>query len=238
MFAWVKKVWKKFVKAYTAFSSDDVPGFASISPQISRDGLKRKCRILFVDDEVVDLIDDLRREGFSVDHDMRGDDISNIEKGCFDLVVLDYRGVGKKYGNNDGLSLLKAIRRVNPAIFVLAYTSANLPPAVSADFYKSVDGTLGKDEGVADSIIRIEEALRASLDPARLWGGVLASLAITPGSKAAYELEQRVMKALHAGDREKARLALGQSVGAVDSTVMSALVEKLVDVAVGAVLAV
>lgn len=232
MIGWIRKIGRKLGRAFSAFTDDELPTFSSLAINLSRDQLKRKCRILFIDDERVELIDDLKKEGFSVDQDFKGDDISHIERGYFDLVVLDYKGVGKKYGSDDGLALLKAIKRVNPSVFVLAYTSQYLAPNKSSEFYTLSDGNLNKDEGVANSIARIEEALRAAMKPERLWKGILRSRCIEPGTEKAENLEKRVIKAVLNAKKEEALSALGEDQGSIGGSLASSLIEKLISFAI------
>jgi DNA-binding NarL/FixJ family response regulator len=187
---------------------------------------------LFIDDEKVDLVDDLKQEGFSVDQDFEGNSIGNIERGYIDLLVLDYKGIGLKYGQDEGLSLLRAIKRVNPAVYVLAYTSQNLPPSKSSDFYTLCDGTLNKDAGVADSIQRIEEALRSAVAPERLWNGILKSAAIEPGTDRAEKLEKQVVAALMNSKKEQAKAYLGDDLTDASGSLISALLEKLMSLAI------
>jgi CheY-like chemotaxis protein len=96
------------------------------NPKLSRQELIRRARLLIIDDEKPQLIDDLKKDGFSVDYDAAGNDTAKIEKNLYDLIILDFGEVGKNFGKDHGLSLLKHIKRVNPAAFVLAYTSKSL----------------------------------------------------------------------------------------------------------------
>jgi CheY-like chemotaxis protein len=62
---------------------------ASYNPQLTREELIKRCRILVIDDERPSLIDDLTRDGFAVDHDEKGDEVGRIERNLFDLILLD-----------------------------------------------------------------------------------------------------------------------------------------------------
>ena len=226
---WFKIFWKKICRAINAFKQEEVPEFSSLKQNISRDKLKRNSRILFIDDEKIELVEDLKKEGFSADQDFTGNDsLVNIERGMFDLVILDFKGVGKKYGGDDGLSLLRSIKRVNPSLYVLAYTSQNLSPAQSSEFYTLCDGTLIKDIGVADSVQRIEDALRAAAEPKRIWHGILKSMGIEENSDRAKELEKKIMKAILNNKKEEALACLGEEKLGFDGSLISSLIEKLI----------
>ena len=145
---------------------------ADYNPHLTREGLQRRSRILVIDDQKPDLIIDLSNACFAVDHDSNGNDITKIEKNLYDMILLDFGGVGLRWGDDEGLSLLRHIKRVNPAPFVLAYTSKNLTPTQS-EFYRLTDGTLYKDAGIQESLEKIEDSLRIAMDVERLWRATL-----------------------------------------------------------------
>ena len=105
-----------------------------------------------------------------------------FERQIYDLVLLDFGNVGKAFGGDEGLSLLKYIKRVCPSAVVLTYTSKALPTA-HADFYRLADGTLSKDAGIGESTEKIEEGLRRAWSVDRMWAGFLDSCNIKPGSE-------------------------------------------------------
>lgn len=146
------------------------------NPELTRDDLIHRCRILVIDDQRPALIDDLVRCGFAVDYDAAGDDMTKVEKQLYDLILLDFGGVGEKYGKDQGLSLLRHIKRINPSQFVLAYTSKSLPPHQSSDFYRLTDGTMSKDAGIQESFEKLEDSLKQALKVDRIWNATLATI--------------------------------------------------------------
>lgn len=227
----LKKVFKKIAKAFNALTEDEVPKISSLKRNLSRESLKRNCRVLFIDDQPIELVEDLRKEGFSIDQDFSGNDVHNIEKGYYDLIILDYHGVGKKYGKDDGLSLLKTIKRVNPAVYILAYTTRNLSPQQSAEFYTLTDGSLNKESGVGEAISRIEEALKEAAQPERVWAGILKCKSITQNSPEAKDLEKRVMRALINSKQEEVKILLGDTqMGEEGKELISHLIKKLIEI--------
>jgi DNA-binding NarL/FixJ family response regulator len=202
---------------------------AEYNPQLTREELIKRCRILVIDDEKPSLIDDLSRDGFAVDYDNKGDDVSKIEKNIYDLVLLDFGGVGMAYGRDQGLSLLKHIKRVNPATFVLAYTSKSLPPEQSA-FYRLTDGTLYKDAGIQESFERIEQSLRQALNVERIWDGIVQLALKNPEDRG--ELEKTLMRCLKKKKFDNLYDRLAHEVGqSVKDGLVGGLVAKLIDLA-------
>lgn len=206
------------------------PDLSKLKPDLNRDELIQRCRILVIDDQRPKLIDDLTKSGFAVEYDAKGDDLKNVEKGLYDLILLDFGGVGEVYGKDQGLSLLRHIKRVNPVQFILAYTSKNLTPEQS-EFYRLTDGTLFKDAGIQESFAKIEDSLRDSLDVERLWK---ATLALTP-----VELRSTLEKALMKSIDKKSRDPMKQALSAIGSKFKDKIadksIEKVLDLALEAV---
>lgn len=160
----------------------------SLNVKMPRDELVRRSRVLIIDDERPDLIDDLKASHFSVDHvtDIGPDKIDLIERSLYDLILLDFGDVGAAFGQDQGLSLLRHIKRVNPAIVVLSYTSKALETR-HADFYRQTDGALAKDAGIQESLEKIEDALRQAHSLENVWRGLLALCDVRPGSPEDFE---------------------------------------------------
>lgn len=151
---------------------------------ITREDLLRRSRILIIDDEKPDLIEDLKGSHFSVDHvpDITKENLSLIESPIYDLIILDFGNVGGAFGQDQGLSLLRHIKRVNPSVVVFAYTSKALFTE-HADFFRVADAVLPKDAGITESMERIEEGLRKANSIQNLWSGLLKITHVTPDSK-------------------------------------------------------
>lgn len=156
---------------------------ASIHTVLTRDELLRRSRILVIDDQRPEIVDDLKKAHFAVDYepDIDADKIDLIDKQIYDLILLDFGNVGKAFGSDEGLSLLRHIKRVNPAVVVISYTSKSLG-ASQADFYRLSDAVLSKDAGISESLEKIEVELRRAHSITNIWSGLLAVCKIQPGS--------------------------------------------------------
>lgn len=212
----------------------------SIDASMPREELIRRSRILVVDDERPDLIDDLQRSHFALEYvpDIRAENLSDkLDSNLYDLVLLDFGQVGEDIGKEQGLSILRHIKRVNPAVVVLAYTSKALGTD-HADFYRLADGVLPKDAGIADSMRRIEEALQRAHSVENIWRGVLGVAGIQPGSQTDKEWQDLLVR----GIRDQRKLPkfkdqLTSKVGPeLAQRIAIGLVEKLVELAVRAAL--
>jgi hypothetical protein len=131
---------------------------------------RRISKILFVDDEKIEIVQDIRDLGYNANlrSDISPENIGEIERGEFQIVFLDFEGVGKKYGDQQGLGLLRHIKNVAPSVFIVSYTSKSIRPEF-ADFYRLADTTLGKDRGIGEAQSVIDAALEKIYSPEKLW---------------------------------------------------------------------
>lgn len=203
-----------------------------------REELLRRSRILVVDDERPDLIDDLQRSHFAVEYepDIRAENLSDkLDSNLYDLVLLDFGQVGEDIGKEQGLSILRHIKRVNPAVVVLAYTSKALGTE-HAEFYRLADGVLPKDAGIADSMRRIEEALQKAHSIENIWRGVLTVAGVPPGSQTDKDWQDLLVRGI--SDKRKLPRFKAQLVSKVGpelaQKIAIGLVEKLIEIAVRA----
>jgi hypothetical protein len=167
MSGWLSFLWKR-------------PSLSSFNDVTTRDRLIQNGRILFIDDEIPLLIGELREEGFSVDHDQVGDDLHKVESQLYDVLVLDYQGVGQRFGTAQGLDILKYVRRVSPRTRIIAYTSRSLS-AGESDFFRQSNAVLPKDLGLGDSLTLIETELKKAFEKEHLFEALISNLSISNG---------------------------------------------------------
>lgn len=170
----------------------------SISAPLTRDELLRRSRILVIDDQRPDIVDDLKKAHFAVDYepDIDAGKIDLIDKQIYDLILLDFGNVGRAFGSDEGLSLLRHIKRVNPAVVVISYTSKALG-ASQADFYRLSDAVLSKDAGISESLEKIELELRRAHSIGNVWSGLLTVCGIQPGSKEDIKWQDLLVRGLN-----------------------------------------
>ncbi len=170
---------------------------SSLETKLPREELLRRSRILIIDDEPPDLINDLKAARFAVDHvfDIDKSNLDIIDRPLYDLVLLDFGKVGTHFGDDEGLSLLKHIKRVNPAIVVLTYTSKALKTEY-ADFYRLADGVLAKDAGISESMEKIEASLRKAHSLPNVWSSLLTVCDVKTGSSEDLELQDLLVRGL------------------------------------------
>ena len=210
---------------------------SGLKKSVSREFLVRHGRVLIADDERPPLIDDLWARGFSVTYvaDLTSTNIHLIERPLFDVMLLDFAGVGKTLGEDEGLGLLKHAKQHNPAMVVLTYTSKALSTK-HADFFRLADGTLSKDDGVRESVERIEQALQTALSVERLWNSAMAAAGIALGSTQDRALQKQLVSvATDKGNPSKLRNAVLDSIESEGGkAIIGVLIEKVLEVALNA----
>lgn len=156
------------------------PDLSSFDHSLTRERLIQAGRIVIIDDETPLLIEEMKKEGFAVDHDTTGQDLQNLENQIYDLAIIDYHGVGKRLGPMQGLDLLKHIKRVSPRTRLVAYTSRSLT-ASESDFFRLSHAVLPKDLGLGDSLELIEGELKKAFGKEHLFEALMAKLNVTNG---------------------------------------------------------
>ena len=165
--------------------------------KLPRHEIIRRSRILIIDDEKPDLIQDLKQVGYYVDflEDIKPDNLNVFEGSRYDLVLLDFGNVGLSFGENQGLEILRLIKKIDSSIFVLTYTSKALGTK-HAEFYRAADGTLAKDAGIGDSLSKIEDSLVHSHSIFNIWSGLLDELGVVAGSPEDFKLQDKYVRGL------------------------------------------
>ncbi|ALD22267.1 response regulator [Hymenobacter sp. DG25A] len=107
---------------------------------------KLKARIAFVDDEEVNYVNRLQKDGYNVAY---WEDIENIDdfanKG-YNVVVLDIQGIGKTISeSSEGWGILKYLKNTYPHIVVIMYTGADWSITKFKNQADQADDFIGKD---------------------------------------------------------------------------------------------
>ncbi len=163
----------------------------------------RRGRIAVLDDDTPEMLQDLRDQGLAVDHLPSTDDprFARLGEAFYDLLLLDYAGIGERFGSDEGLDVLRYLKRVNPALRILAFTARTFD-ASKGDFFRLCDGIIKKDAGIRETLEQIEFNLAQVLTPAYQFRALTTALGATAEQQG--ELEKLVSKAIAgSGGRDK-----------------------------------
>ncbi|MBC8481217.1 MAG: response regulator transcription factor [Planctomycetes bacterium] len=122
--------------------------------------LVKRTRILVIDDEETAFpFEILKNEGYSIDHWLDISDLSKLERGFYDIVILDIGGIGQKLDEDkEGIAVLEHIKRVNPSQIVIAhsgqsYKSSKIPFFNLADQFVPKPTPALKWKEILDNVI-------------------------------------------------------------------------------------
>jgi CheY-like chemotaxis protein len=103
-------------KLFSRKTISDIP-----SPPLEE--LRKRARILVVDDDENSFpVELLKKEGYAIDYWPKIESLSKLERGDYDIIILDIGGVAKEYSSEDGLGVLEHLKEVNPSQIVVAFS--------------------------------------------------------------------------------------------------------------------
>jgi hypothetical protein len=201
------------------------PTLSSFDSALTRERLIQSSRIVVIDDEVPLLVEELRKVGFAVDHDQHGNDLKNYDNQIYDAAIIDYHGVGQGLGKNQGLDLVRHIKRVSPRTRIIAYTSRSLS-ASESEFFRLSHVVLPKDLGLGDSLKLIETELRKAFEKSYLLDALLAKLSLAEGPERE-RMQDQLIKALSKKDESRFREYVGKAVGKAAEKSVELIISKM-----------
>jgi len=124
------------------------------------DEIKKRCRILIIDDKEFEYQTLFERDGYTitkwtVDDDI---DIEKIDNAYFDIVLLDVDGVATNRSEKHGLGLLKYIKEKNPAQVVILYSAKSFS-LDDHSYVKMADDSLKKSADYYEFKKRVDSLL-------------------------------------------------------------------------------
>lgn len=122
---------------------------------------KRAPKILVIDDHANPIVKLLKTEGYDVEEDNGSlKNLRYLETGYYDLILLDFDGVGIEFSKKQGIGVLEHIKTKNPKQKILAYSNKNWGLDYQ-EFIQLADGVLGKNAGYGEYKRKIDELLGA-----------------------------------------------------------------------------
>lgn len=200
---------------------------------LPREELLRRGRTVVLDDQAPEMLEDLRQRGLAIDHWTSTSDpgFTRVESTFYDVMLLDYGGIGARFGEDEGLDVLRYIKRVNPALRVIAFTGKRFDSS-KGDFFRLCDGIIVKDSGIREMMEELERHLAEALTPAYHWRALCRALGIQPDSSEARSLEKRLSDAIRRpASRERMIESIKAMSGGAAGKIAEALAAKAVELA-------
>jgi hypothetical protein len=105
--------------------------------------LKKRTKIIVIDDENSFPVQLFKTEGYSIDKWVKVTDYGKLENGFYDIIILDIKGVALHISEDDGLGVLESIKRKNPAQIIIAYSQHSFDLS-KAKFWELADEKIAK----------------------------------------------------------------------------------------------
>lgn len=114
-----------------------------LKTSIDFEELKKRVRIVVIDDEDSFPIELFQSEGYAIDKWNKVNDYGKLESGFYEIIVLDIKGVAIHISEDDGLGVLESLKQKNPAQIIIAYSQHTFDLS-KARFWELADEKIAK----------------------------------------------------------------------------------------------
>lgn len=175
--------------------------------------IRKRTRILVIDDHEEHFpIESLKKDGYAIDHwpKINSDDLSRLERGDFDVIILDIKGVAdKSISATDGLGILERLKKTNPSQIVIAFSGQSFKLSQNK-FWELADGYISKPTTFIECKEKIEEIFKTKITFSYFWGAARKTLSDNKVSESdLLEAEKRLIKSI----QKKQKLSLFELLG-------------------------
>ena len=112
-------------------------------PTLAYGDIVKRARILVIDDQEFLYKPLFERDGYTIQQWPDVTDLQAIERGAFDLILLDLKGIGRTESADEGFGILKHLRATSPAQIIVAYSNSDLSLEYQP-FFRDADAVLHK----------------------------------------------------------------------------------------------
>ena len=149
-------------KLFSRKTISDIP-----SPPLEE--LRKRARILVVDDDENSFpVELLKKEGYAIDYWPKIESLSKLERGDYDIIILDIGGVAKEYSSEDGLGVLEHLKEVNPSQIVVAFSGQSFDLSKNR-FWQLADDSLSKPVDATKCKRMIDNLLQTKMTLHNYW---------------------------------------------------------------------
>lgn len=170
----------------------------------SVDVLRKRTRILVIDDDENSFpFEIMRNEGYAIDYWPKVQNLSRLEGGEYDIIVLDIGGVAKEYTHEDGLGILEHLKDANPAQIVVAFSGQTFDLSKNR-FWRLADDSLSKPVDATRCKRMLDSLIENKMTLSHYWGAVIEVLKREQVSdKNIAQIEDRLARAIESKDTDK-----------------------------------
>ena len=139
---------------------------SSLKTNLDFNELKKRTRIVVIDDEDSFPVSLFQDEGYSVDKWEKVRDFGKLESGFYDIIVLDIQGVATHISSEDGLGVLESIKNHNPAQIIIAFSQHSFDLSKSK-FWELADEKIAKPSDFLKIKRTIDNLINTKFKPER-----------------------------------------------------------------------
>lgn len=192
--------------------------------------LRKRVRTVVIDDDKNAFpIEILKKEGYQIDYWANVESLDTLERGDYDIIILDIAGVATQFTASEGLGILEHLKNVNPAQIVVAFSGQQFDIEKNR-FFNLADDTLGKPAEALTCKEKLDFLIQNKLTPGALWGAT-ADLMRTRNvpAKTIGRIEAELCNAINKGSNPDWDAIVSKAIGKSDQTVrFVALLAKIV----------
>ncbi len=167
------------------------------------DILRKRTRILVIDDDENSFpFEIMRNEGYAIDYWPKVQSLDKLERGEYDIIVLDIGGVAKEYSHEDGLGILEHLKDVNPAQIIVAFSGQTFDLSKNR-FWRLADDSLSKPVDATKCKRMLDNLIENKMTLSHYWGVIIEILKREQVSdKNITQLEDKLTRALQNKDTD------------------------------------
>lgn len=128
-----------------------------LSPNWNLDELKKRLKIIVIDDVDTFPLQQFKDYGYNVDYWEKVKDIKKLEDGFYDIIILDIGDVAKEISEDDGFGVMERLKKHNPSQIIIAYSGQNF------DFSKQKFWELADDKIAKPSLFLKTESVVSNI---------------------------------------------------------------------------
>lgn len=128
-------------------------------PELPLDEIRKRARLLVIDDQDFYYLPLFQKDGYSIEKWDDVKDLTKLEIGFYDIILLDIQGVGKELSQDQGFGILKYLRKSSPAQIIVAYSNADWSVKYQ-EFFEMADAVLYKQKDYVDFKRTVDNLLR------------------------------------------------------------------------------
>lgn len=163
------KTYNKFTKSNKDFFwREKNVELKKLKPSYDFEELKKRIRIVVIDDEQSFPLKLFQAEGYAIEHWDKVVTVSygKLESGFYDIIILDIKGVATEISKEDGLGVLENIKKKNPAQIIIAFSQHSYD-LDKTKFFLQADEYIAKPSDFLNIKNSIDNLITTKFNPTR-----------------------------------------------------------------------